>query len=255
MKRSTLASVLSCLAGLAAAGSSSAQVLRDNGPFVTHPGAHVSGADVSLAQDQAYAGYTALGYRVDADARLVDDFTVPAGKIWTVTGVHVFAYQTGSDAPFTDGRVRIWKGRPNFGGTIVYDGSATNTLVSSTPGAYRMSQSASPTPPFTDTARRVQDILLSIPPQELLGGLYWVDWTLVGPTAGTTVFTPPISILGQPYTSLVGFSGQYRVAAANWVTPLSNSTAYLVDLPFVLNGTSFDDRIFIGGFETFVATP
>lgn len=255
MKHSTLASVLSCVAGLAAAGTSSAQVLHDNGPFVTHPGAHVSGADVSLAQNVTYPLYDALGYRVDADARLVDDFTVPTGEIWTVTGVHVFAYQTGSDAPFTDGRVRIWRGRPNFGGTIVYDGSATNTLVSSTPGAYRISQSESPAPPFADTARHVQDIVLSIPPQEFLGGLYWVDWTLVGPTAGTQVFTPPVSIIGQPYTSRVGFSGQYRVAAANWVTPLSNSTAYLVDLPFVLNGTSFDDRIFIGGFETFVATP
>ena len=51
-----------CLACLLAAGSAHGQALFSNGPFVTHEGAHVSGEDVSLAQDVTYPGYTALGF-------------------------------------------------------------------------------------------------------------------------------------------------------------------------------------------------
>ena len=53
---------LALACGLAAfASAAGAQTLYSNGAFVTHPGAHVSGEDVSLAQDVTYPGYSSLG--------------------------------------------------------------------------------------------------------------------------------------------------------------------------------------------------
>ena len=263
MKHSTPA-VLCCLAGLFAAGTAGAQELYSNGPFVTHPGAHASGADVSLAQDVTYPGYTALGYSAGPEYRMADDFNVPDGEIWTVNGLRLFAYQEGSgDAAFTDARVIIWRGIPEgFTSTKVFDGAAINALVSSTPGAYRIAQSNQATAPFTDTARRVMTLLIAIPDTQLSAGNYWVDWQLTGPQA-EQVRTPPVSIIGQPYTSVSGFmrlkcpatSTNPACPANQWWWFENGSSPYLVDAPFVLEGSSFDDRIFKTGFEALPATP
>ncbi|MEO8011389.1 MAG: hypothetical protein ABI650_07075, partial [Dokdonella sp.] len=165
MKFSPLAAALSCLFLSTAVTSSQAEVLRDNGPFVTHPEAHASGEDVSLAQDVTYPGYTALGITAGPLFQLADDFTIPNGEIWTINSAILYAYQTGTgDAGFTDARVIIWQGTPNgFASTKVFDGSIANVLASSTPDAYRIAQSAEASAPFTVTSRRIKALEIAIP--------------------------------------------------------------------------------------------
>ncbi len=256
MKFNPLALALSCLlTGFAPAAH--AEVLRDNGPFVTHPEAHVSGEDVSLAQDVTYPGYTALGITAGPLFQLTDDFIIPNGEIWTINSAVLYAYQTGSgDAAFTDARLIIWEGFPNQAfSTKVFDGSIANVLVSSTPGAYRVAQSAEPTAPFTGTTRRINALEIAIPEFELDGGQYWLDWQLTGSDAATQVFTPPVSILGLPYTAVNGLAEQRNPDTGIW-RPFENGSApYLVDLPFQLIGDRFFDRIFRDGFDTPPPTP
>ncbi|HPG94763.1 MAG TPA: hypothetical protein PLR28_09445, partial [Dokdonella sp.] len=268
------AAVLCCLGGSLMAAGASAQQLYSNGPFITHPGAHVPSGDVSVAQDVTYPGYTALGFNAGPDFRLADDFLVPVGHIWTVTSAVLYAYQTGSaDADFTDARVIIWKGAPDTLNAIkLFDGEVSNNLVSTTPGAYRTAQSFGATM-FTDTARRIKSIEVAIPPLQLSGGAigegsqFWIDWKLKGPTPGNAVFTPPVSILGQAYTADNGFARMKCPAgitdpedecfnvAGSWILFENGTAPYLVDLPFLINGSDLIDTILRTGFESLPTTP
>jgi len=232
MKKSLLgALILSAVTAPAFAGS----VLWDNGPFVTHAGGHTDGSDVSQLQNVTL-GHSVLGFSsYNPSFRLADDFTIPSGQNWTLTGVHVFGYSTNFATPPSGGNVRIWSGDPGAGGVIVYDGSATNTLVLSTFRAYRIAESVNGGPPFTDTARRVFDNELSIPSVVLGPGQYWLDFQL-NPTGGaTTAFTPPVTILGQANTGAGGFARQQNAAGA-WTGQLTHGNGNTVDIPFILEG-------------------
>lgn len=268
MKSQRLALLLCCLGGSLITSAASATQIYSNGPIVTNPGAHVPSGDVSLVQDVTYPGATAFGFAAGLDYRLTDDFIVPAGHIWTIDSATLFAYQEGSGvAAFTDARVVIWQGLPeSFGSVKLFDGNVSNNLVSSTPGAWRTAESFGTTT-FTNSDRRIQDLLVAIPPLELMPGTYWVDWQLTGPLAANQVFTPPVTILGQPYTSLFGFARRKcptpvtdpvdpcHNTPGQWV-PFSNGSApYLVDLPFLIHGSDLINTIFKDGFDPVVTTP
>jgi hypothetical protein len=267
MKSQSLAALFCCLGASLIAPMAGATQVYSNGPFVTNPGAHVSGADVSLAQDVTYPGYTALGINAGPAYRTADDFIVPANHYWTIDSAVLYAYQTGSaDAAFTDVRLIIWLGFPDgFGSTKLFDGDVSNNLVSSTPGAYRTAQSFGATQ-FSDTQRRIKSLVAAIPPLLLAPGQYWIDWKLTGPTPTSPVFTPPVSILGQPYTSV---NGTARIkcptgitnpedpcssSPGSWILFENGTSPNLVDLPFLLNGTDVINPIFKDGFDT-VPTP
>lgn len=266
MKSRILAAALCCLGGSLVATASMAQPIYTNGPFITNPGAHVSGGDVSLAQDVTYPGYTMLGVNAGPNFRLTDDFFVPVGHIWTVNSATVYAYQFGSDgANFTDARVSIWVGQPDFFGSFKkFNGEDTNVLVSTTPVAYRTAQSFAS--PFSNTQRRVVALSIAIPDVELTPGQYWLEWHLKGPDATTSVFTPPVSILGQPYTSVDGFAKKKcpttvedpldscATSPGQWQLFENGTSPYLVDLPFRIGGADIINTIFIDGFDT-AATP
>lgn len=273
MKSQSLAAVLCFFGGSLIASSAGAVELYSNGPFVTNPGAHVSGEDVSLAQDVTYPGYTALGFNAGPGYRLTDDFIVPAGHIWTIDSAVLYAYQTASgNADFTDARVIIWQGYPGNSNAIkLYDGSVSNGLVSSTPGAYRSAQSFGSTM-FSDDQRRIKGLQVAIPPLQLSGGTsstgaqYWIDWQLMGPTPANPVFTPPVSIIGQAYTSVLGFASikcpttidpqdPCTISGPGWKTFTNGTSPNIVDLPFKLNGTDVIDVIFKTGFEPLPTTP
>lgn len=265
MKSRSLAAVLSCIAGSLLATGASAEQIYSNGPYVTHPGAHVSGEDVSMAQDVTYPGYTALGFAAGPSYRLADDFGVPLDHVFIIDSLTLFAYQTGSEAAFTDARVSIWLGPPEgSGSTKVFDGSATNVLVSSEPDAYRAAQSMAN--PLSDTQRRIQRLTILVPNLPLTSNQYWVDWQLTGPQAGET-FTPPVSILGQAYTAAGGFArkkcpanitdpeNDCFEAGGQWRLFENGTSPYLVDLPFTINGRDIVNTIFRNGFEPVPATP
>ena len=268
MKSQSLAALLCCLGGSLIASAACATQLYSNGPIVTNPGAHVPEGDVSLAQDVTYPGYTALGFNAGPNYRLTDDFSVPANHFWTIDSATLFGYQTDSgDAPFSDARVIIWQGFPDFFGSIkLFDGSVSNNLVSSTPGAWRSAQSFGATT-FSNEQRRIKDLLVAIPPLVLGAGTYWIDWQLKGPVPADRVFTPPVSILGQAFTSSGGFAQMKcpegitdpqdpcTSSGPGWFAFINGTSPNLVDLPFLLNGTDVVDLIFNDGFDTVPTTP
>ncbi|HET9031321.1 MAG TPA: hypothetical protein VFN25_00295 [Dokdonella sp.] len=266
--QSFAAALLYLLGGSMIVSSAAAAEIYSNGPFVTNPGAHVSGADVSLAQDVTYPGYNALGFNAGPGYRLADDFIVPANHFWTIDSAVLYAYQTGTgDADFTDVRLIIWQGPPDgFNSIKKFDGSVSNNLVSSTPGAYRTAQSFGATQ-FSDDQRRIKSLLVAIPELELGPGQYWMDWQLKGPMPTDHVFTPPVSILGQAYTSFGGFARRKcpagttdpqdpcTISGPGWFLFENGSSPNLVDLPFKINGTDVANLIFANGFEALPATP
>lgn len=262
MKSQSLAILLCFLGGSLIASAASATQLYSNGPIVTNPGAHASGGDISLVQDVTYPGATAFGFTAGLGYRLTDDFNVPAGHIWTIDSATLFAFQVGSgDAAFTDVRVIIWQGFPNtFGAVKKFDGDVSNNLVSSTPGAWRTAESFGATT-YTNSDRRIQELLVAIPPLELGPGTYWVDWQLKGPAAANQVYTPPVTILGQPFTAAYGFAAMkcptpltdpenscYNTQG-QWILFENGTAPYLVDLPFLIHGSDLINTIFKNGFD------
>ena len=265
MKSHSLAAVLCCLGGSLLAGGASAQQIYSNGPYVTNPGAHVSGADVSLAQDVTYSGYTALGFAAGPGYRIADDFSIPLDHIWFVDSITLYAYQTGSgDADFTDARVIIWEGVPEGTGSVKkFDGSAMNVLDSSVPDAYRVAESM-PTP-LSNTQRRIKKLTIPVPTLQLSSSQYWIDWKLTGPQTGES-FTPPVSILGHPFTAFGGYARKKCPsnitdpqddcfeAPGQWRLFKDGVAPFLVDLPFSVNGTDIVNTIFRDGFDTAATT-
>lgn len=213
--------------------------IYNNGPYITHtnaPHTVLGTANVSQLQN-ATLGDTTLGFTITSPGfRLADDFIIPVGQTWTLTGVNVYGYSTNFATAPSAGNVRIWQGDPGAGGVIIYDGSASNTLVSSTFDALRISETTNAGPPFSDTARRVFDNLLSIPNIVLGSGQYWIDWSLT-PTAGAaSIFAPPVTIAGQGNTAAGGFARQFNGTV--WGAQLVNGGSLNpVDLPFRLQGS------------------
>lgn len=176
--------------------------------------------------------------------RLTDDFTVAAGG-WNVTGVSVFAYQTGSTGnPFNGGNMNIWNGSPDLGTSSII-GTATYGTVSdviniggtNTANIFRIFNS-SPGTSAPGTTRRVWQVNFTMN-QALAAGTYWIDYQLTTTNAGAAF---------NPTTTHQGVRG---VAGANamqlqtgvW-TPIADvglpagGPAVAQDLPFLVQGTA-----------------
>jgi hypothetical protein len=212
--------------------------LYNNGPYITHPNApHTTLGTANVSQLQnTTLGDTTLGFSMHPAFRIADDFTIPANEQWTITGVRAFAYSTGFSTPPSGANLRIWSGDPGAGGVIVHDGSGASTLVSASFDALRIAETTNPGPPFSDTARRVQNTLIGVPNVVLGAGQYWADWQ-INPTAGaTTAFGPPVTIPGVGNTAAGGAARQEN--AGVWGAPLTNGGSLNpVDMPFIVEGT------------------
>jgi hypothetical protein len=226
---------LGCL--LSASAASHAQVLYDNGAalagtgqygLVTNPGGGSGGADASLVT----APDTTFGQSANTAGpfRLADDFTVPAGFQWTITGAHLFSYTTGSAVTtVTAATAQFFNGAPNAGGTVIAGDTTTNVFTSA--AFANIFRAASTTP--TDANRHVQDATLTFGSSIVLQpGTYWFDF---GETYSTGAgFMPPITLIsgaGVTGNSLQQSAGVY----APW-TDLGSGNAK--GMPFILLGTA-----------------
>jgi hypothetical protein len=212
--------------------------IYSNGPLITHPGAGAGGADASaLDNTPAPAGpaLNVLGFNVNgaAGVRTADEFAVPCGQTWTLTGIDLFAYQTGSTttSTFTGGNFRIWSaGGPAGGGTILHDFSATNQMTATSwPNIYRTTVTT-----LTATTRPVMRTTLNGNGIVLGQGTYWLDWALTGSLASGP-FGPSISY--SPGQNVTGNAVQY-LAAAPWVPAVDNGPlGSFQGMPFELHGS------------------
>jgi hypothetical protein len=205
-------------AGVARAGT----VIYSNGPFVSDPGAGIGGADASVLRD----GLGTFGLTMSSTIRAADDFVVPAGEIWNITGLRVFGYQTGSTttSTFTALRAQIWDARPGDPGASVIWGNLTDNILSGSAftGVYRVTSDT-----LTNAQRPVMQLDGSVTTL-LTAGRYWVEWGAAGSLASGP-FAPPITISGQAVT---GNARQYN---SGWINAVANSGDQQ-GLPFEFSG-------------------
>ena len=226
-----MSSRLSMLAGLAACVASPAlgQVLYDNGPLVTNPGAGAGGLDASALQTGL--GLTIYGFgaqQLNAN-RIADDFTVPAGG-WNIGTVTLYSYQTGAASPTITGvNVQIWNGVPGAAGSsVVFGDTTTNRLSPANPVI--MSNIMRPLDTnLLETGRQLQVVTADIG-TTLPAGTYWLDWQFNG-TLASGPWQPPVTLLGQ--TGKPGANALQSLAGV-WGALVDGASPQ--DAPFIING-------------------
>lgn len=215
-----------------------AQVLHDNGPLVTGTGNGAGGANTSAVQTAL--GQTVTGYAASTTGatRVADDFVVPAGG-WLLSGVTLFGFQTGADAPSPSidvARVRLWSGVPDAPGSVVLfdSGGATPPTVASA-GIFRVVGQR------VNTTRRPIERIDVAAARVLHAGSYWLDWELGGDEASGP-YVPPVTRAGQ---TGIGNARQWRGGAWQAIPGTGSGES----LPFVLRGGPLPDDVFADGFE------
>jgi hypothetical protein len=273
MSKLFLVSTLIAFAGSA----TTAQTLYNNGPLGTGPVAQnpaiggsgpnapagfqwsevASDGLVAPTEANTSAGFTgSLSSTTPPAFRLADDFVVPAGSSWDVTGFTTYGYQTGSALgafPITGGTFNIWNGVPGGAGAII--GTATFDAMTNT-NMYRIFNTVVGANP-TGTTRLIRQVDWNVVGGSLtLGpGTYWIDfqYTLATPTA--TVFVPGVTIPGV--RSLPGWNGR-QLTTTGWVDAIdtgSPATApdLAVDFPFIVKGIPAPGSLALLGLGGLVA--
>ncbi|MCA3006689.1 MAG: hypothetical protein LW650_04505 [Planctomycetaceae bacterium] len=177
-----------------------------------------------------------------------DDFVVPAGLMFRVQTLSVFAYRPASGAtssPFDWGSVRLWHGVPGERGSMPLWGNlSVNRLVSAEPmHVYRIFASVGSPAATPNGLRPVWQINLSTGGLLLGPGTYWIEWQ-VGTADGTgEAFAPPLTLPGRRTRSGAN-SRQFRPASgggmwADAIDPGKPAAAedVPVDMPFLLWGS------------------
>ena len=174
-------------------------VLHNNGPLSTGPNtltgvAAPAGATWAEGVVENGCASNINGPNGSGTFRIADDFTVPAGKSWTITKLSTFCYQSpGSPTTFPSTQtmtLRIWNGRPDLPTSSVVFGDATTPL---TPTAvftniYRCFNTA-PLGQIPGTTRPIwrMDLPLNL---TLPAGTYWADWN-----NSTATFSPQLAMM------------------------------------------------------------
>ncbi|MBL8896424.1 MAG: hypothetical protein JNM84_02295 [Planctomycetes bacterium] len=216
-------------------------LLHDNGSFVTSTGNGPSGADLSTLQTSLAMG--AYGFTVAhiTNSRIADEFSVPPGRMWHIEELSFFAYELGSTSTssFTDLRFQIWDGTPGDAGSrVVYGDLSTNALSSTEwTRAYRVSENIP-----TSTSRPIMVCKATPAGGFFLGeGSYWIEFAM-GASIASSLFMPPVTILGQTTTGNALVS-----SSTTWRALIDSGTGTNQGAPFLLRGddlpvASFDSK-------------
>jgi len=187
-------------------------------------------SDTSVPQ----AGNGVAGFGASGAVRLADDFTVPAGQVWSISEVRFFGYVTNSTAsnPYSSWTLRVWNGPPDDPASLlVFGDTTTNRMasVSNQSPIFRLLAGAA-----FDSNRQVRDVHLSTSGLVLTEGTYWLDF---GNSAG---FVPALTAPGV--RDIPGWNGQQLVSGA-WAPAIDTGTSGAgpsgpQDFPFILEGTA-----------------
>jgi hypothetical protein len=179
--------------------------------LITHTGGGFGGADASVLQTSLSMNTLGGGFSTATGYSLADDFIIPAGETWRISGFTFYAYQTGSTttSTITDALIRVYSGAPNAGGTVVQDFWAGSNMTSTAwTNIYRTQESDI----TTATTRPIMNVECTVTEFDLTEGEYWVEVSLSGSLASGP-WCPPITILGQTTT---GNAIQYNTSWTNF---------------------------------------
>ena len=217
--------------------------LHDNGWFVipSDEGILSGGYDLSRVQYVDLGLWTTgFGHQVSYDISVADEFVVPDGETWAVEFITFYEYQslTSTAGTINDVRVRIWNGKPDEGGVVIWGDLTTNRLVSSTfCGVYRATDYSQP----LDMLRPIMASVCAVD-VEIDAGEYWVEWT-AGGTALSGPWAVPVVIAGE------GTTGNALQFYLGWADATDSQTGEPQGLAFVVEGTKVG---IIGGGPVFV---
>lgn len=166
------------------------------------------------------------------DYAIADDFVVPAGKVWNLTNINFYGYQTnyvGTNSPIDAVRVRIWNGIPSSGNAVVlYGDMSTNVFNPAGSGeefVYRVTSEIG-------TTRRIwrfnTSVSISLP-----AGTYWVEFQ-VHPTNDIVAYIPPVTILDE--LSNPSWNAKQR-SGTTWSELVDAGSTFNKALPFQLIGS------------------
>ena len=207
-------------------------VIYDNGPLITHPGAGYGGLDASALQESI--GLTVHGWNANRSQgySLSDDFIVD--DFWELSNIELYVYQEyATNATISEASAQIWDGDPNLPeSTVIFGDLSTNRLLlNSLSDIYRVFESD-----ITSQSRRLQLVSIDLSGCIVTPGIYWIQVQFVGSDSYSGPWVPPITIWGQQIT---GNALQYT---NNWTSfhmvwsgsPPSN--VFPQGLPFVIKG-------------------
>ncbi|MCD4795433.1 MAG: T9SS type A sorting domain-containing protein [Bacteroidales bacterium] len=194
--------------------------------IINEQGTHTTGDDVSMLEaTQNTGGY---GFQYDYDNWVADDFTVPAGETWNITGFNFFGYQTGTPADtstFTGAYAKIYDGNPSAGGTLIHDFSSANLqVITFFINAYRIAYGA-----YTNSDRPINQIVCFCPEVSLTEGTYWISWAAQG-SAASGPWTPHLQLTNGNTTT--GNAIQWEDGSWEAITDVGNQ-----GMPFDLLGS------------------
>lgn len=205
-------------------------VLYEQHELVNNPGAGVGATDLSeleATQDSWGSGCQ----KVETNS-LADDFIVPVGETWQITGFVFYAYQSfaGTTSTFNGAYAKVYGEDPSTGATPIGEYWADNIMVSTEwINVYRVSDGE-----LTNTDRAIMSITCELPTTlEASEGTYWVEWTLTG-TSSSGPWVPHLQRLDG--TLETGNAMQY--ASGAWTTTIEDPTGSAQGMPFDVLGTS-----------------
>ena len=234
--------------------SASAQVIYDNGPFITgavSKNGTAAPAGKQWSEVQSDNGSTTESNTLAASGcqavpggnnRCADDFSVPVGETWTINQLTVYITQIGAVAlPVNNMNLRIWSGRPGDpGAAIIFGDTTTNRFVSgSNTNVLRCFNSAVPSSNVPRTDLTIWEIKVAVSPAHVLtAGTYWVDFQT---NTTTAQFTPLTTYVGARNVPLDN-ARQFTSSTGLWanVIDVGNPAAapdVRLDIPFKLEGS------------------
>jgi len=199
-------------------------------------------------QANATAGFGCQKIGATMLNRCADDFRVPPGPGWSITGLVNFAYQTGfagTTSAVVLVNVALWGPCPDStkpgdaGCSVIAGDETTNRLSASVSSSTRRTaNSIAPAPGTTpSTTRLIWRNELTFSPAVVLGpGRYWFDFQVDAGTLGN--FVPSLTLAGV--RGLPTFNGVQKVGAAglfNEARDFGGTAIFKQDFPFEIYGT------------------
>jgi len=204
--------------------------LFDNGPYANSTGTGYGGADESrmTSSESTYGA----GCQYVNSNRCADDFTIPAGQTWTITGITLFGYQTnsGTNPTINACYLTIYSGDSPNTGTVVYGDYTTNRFSSA---AWTNTYRVSSTEYGTGTARPIMAIVANVS-TTLGAGNYWLGWCMNG-TGSSGPWQPPV--VNDPPGGVTG-NGMQSISGGSFAPLVMGGTGLAYGCPFVISGTS-----------------
>ncbi len=194
----------------------------------------------NTTESNTVSGFSS-GYGSGFNFSVADNFVVPAGQQWSVTGFNFYAYQTlysGSTSPFDIMRFQVWDGPPDIpGSNIIYGDLTTNRLTSSYDSLmYRVFNTKYPSPGSPPgTTRIIWKLEGSVSGLVLNPGNYWVEFQTHAKDNGSH-FAPPATIVDSRGSE--DWNGkQHNIGTNTWADLVDagnppSAPDYIQDLPF-----------------------